>query len=261
MGVDPVNFESCLNQLAARGLLPEPCESAFVVGSFARGWENPGSDLDIYVVMPAPWQGPVTQQIAVTAHPGTVPATIEFVDHVRWEVKYWLDSQIAQVIARVSADRLERRDFSDPGLSLTELLLLGRLPHAIPLSGESWLRQQQERVRASAFRSVMINRALTMVDGCSEDAVGLMKAGDLESAVVSAKQAFTNAVEALLASYGEVEGTKWRARGFREADPKELSFDDYWEIETMTGYQPESQWRWVERVLQVCQRISTEIRL
>jgi hypothetical protein len=43
--------------------------------------------------------------------------------------------------------------------------------------------------------------------------------------------------------------------------PPELSFDDYWQLETMRSYDPETPEKWVEEVLRTCQHVSTEVRL
>ncbi len=65
----------------------------------------------------------------------------------------------------------------------TETSFIQRLSFTQPLEGAEWIRQ---------------------------DAVGMLSSGDLESAVLAARLALDRAVDALLASHGEIEAQpKW----------------------------------------------------
>ncbi len=256
-----MKLENCLKELAGLGLLPVRCEAALVVASVARGWHNPGSDLDLYFVTREPWIGRTDQRIRIATSEEPVPVAVCHVDGRRWEIKYWLDSQVAAVIEAVSRERLDSGAYADDDLTETEELLLARIPHAVPLDGTGWLAKSQDAVRDSAFRTIRVTRSLNLMDQCTEDAVGLLEAADPQSAVLSAKNAFRHAVAAVLADCGEMSKPKWNVRAFQAATPKTLSFSDYWAIETMRGFDPSNPGGWVEEVLTVCQRISTEIEI
>jgi hypothetical protein len=43
--------------------------------------------------------------------------------------------------------------------------------------------------------------------------------------------------------------------------PPELSFEDYWALETLRDLDPEAPGTWVETVLTVCQDIANEVKL
>jgi len=256
-----MKLDNCLKELAGLGLLPTRYEAALVVASVARGWDNPGSDLDICLVTQEPWTSRTDQRIRIATSEEPVPAVVCHVDGRRCDIKYWLDSQITAVIQAVSPERLESGAYADDDLTETEELLLARIPHAVPLDGAGWLGKCQELVRASAFRTICVTRSLNLMDQCTEDAVGLLEAADPQSAVLSAKNAFRHAVAAVLADCGEMSKPKWNVRAFQAATPKTLSFSDYWAVETMRGFDPSNPGAWVEEVLRTCQRISMEIEI
>jgi predicted nucleotidyltransferase len=255
-----VTLEKCLPELSNRGLLPANYESIVVVGSRARGWANEGSDCDIYVITAEPWHGPRTMETRLHVTPETVPIAVEFVDERRWEIKYFLQSQIDQVLDKVTSEQ-SADGTTDSEVTLPEQLLLVRLAYAIAVAGEEKLAVCQRRIRESRFRSVLVSQALDLLDSCSEDAVGALGSGDRETAVVATKRAFIHAVQALLASHDEYESGKWRSRAMRLLDPEELPFDEYWAIETMRTFDPEAAHLWVEQVLTTCQRISAGIEI
>jgi hypothetical protein len=106
------------------------------------------------------------------------------------------------------------------------------------------------------------SQALYLLDHYTEDAVGMRANNDMNSAVLAARQALGFAVDALLASHGELETQpKWRARRMREVLPSELSYDEYWDLETMRSYDKDAPERWVDEVLLLCQRIAAAVNL
>jgi hypothetical protein len=109
----------------------------------------------------------------------------------------------------------------------------------------------------------MVTRTLARADSFLEDAIGQLGAGDVESAVISAKMAFSHCVDALLESAGEYGfyTPKWRARRMRAVAPGAISFEDYWAIETMRGYDPADPGAWVSSVVRTCQRLSMKIEV
>jgi nucleotidyltransferase-like protein len=256
-------FAGCLAELERRGLLPEPALAAFVVGSVAKGWANTTSDYDICVVTTRPWAGESGKQLRVLLDPPTVPSAMTEVDSRRWEVKYWLDSQVDQMLAKVSWPAFEEGRVAGQILVDTEELFLERLVSCVPLAGEDWVRRRRGEVEASAFRAYVVTRSLAESDGSVEDALGQLAADDLESAVLSARRAFGLAVDALLESAGEYgyHTPKWRARRFRAASPAAMSFDDYWAIETMRDLDPQAPAKWVEKVIRICKDIAIEAEI
>jgi hypothetical protein len=229
-------------------------------GSLVRGWGNDRSDLDIYVIVKEPWQTESAQIDSVALHPDTIPVDGVYVDKRRWDVEYWLESQVDQLFAKVSAEELESIQPAGKRMMDPEVAFLQRFSHAAPIDKDEWLDERKRRLDASPLHSVMALRALHMMDIYTEDVVGQLAADDVDSAVLTSKIAFRYAMDALLASHGEFgESPKWFARRFRAADPPELSFDDYWAFETMQSFDPAAPERWVEEVLVLCRKISSEV--
>lgn len=256
MSIDP---EACLTELRGRELLGDDALCVFASGSIVRGWGNAQSDFDLYVASAAAWTGHVDEQSPVDLDPPTIPVTAFHVDDVRWDVEYWQSGQIDQLFEKVSWSKYDEDD-GPLTLSRHEIDFLERLPYADALVGAEWLQAQNEALKASAVRPMLVRSRLNMVDIFTEDAVGQLMSGDQESAVLSARQAFAYAVDALTAHLGEIgHSIKWRARRVRSVQPAPLSFEDYWTLETMVGYDPAAPDRWVEKVLEACQRIVLEV--
>ncbi len=254
-----IDLLSCRAYLTAAGLIPEDVCSVFCTGSVARGWSNPGSDYDIYVVSEGLFRTTGSASIRMPLDPGTVPVHIRYVDGRRWEIKYWTDGQIGQVLSKVSAACFEASD--SYSLISDEELLLERIVTCLPIIGAEWVTTRRDDVRESAYREFVITRSLGYADKAAESALGQLAAFDLQSAVLSAHQAMRHTVDALLESkecYGTITG-KWRARRMREATPAALSFEQYWSMETMTDLNPADPGDWVRRTISWCKVTAMEI--
>jgi hypothetical protein len=246
-----------LAELGARGLLPAGRRCVMISGSRIRGWGNDLSDYDIYVIADRPWQTATTSSYPVALDPAEITADEAVVDGVRWDLKYWLDSQVDQLIDRVGRDAFDADPTGARHLGPAELDLLERITHAIAADGAAWLRDRREAVLSSALRAMLVVRQLQLVDLYTEDAAGQLAADDLHSAVLSARLAFGHAVDALMAHHGEIgQRAKWRARRVRAVAAPDLPFEDYWAIETMRAYDPGEPGDWVREVVTWCQKIS-----
>lgn len=250
-----------LATLEGRNLLPETTLAAFVVGSTARGWDNVRSDFDIYVVIGADELPPTAESIPLPLDPPFARSEGFYESGKRWEVTYWLDSQIDQMLAKVSWEAYEAGTIAENALVRKEELALARLGNCLPLIGMDWLGKARTKLAESAFRSFTVVRSLGMADDAVEDALGQMESSDLHSATISARTAFGHAIDALLDGEGEYGShmPKWRANRFKAAAPSAISFDDYWEIETMQTYDPADPRPWITNVLTVCQDIAMRV--
>jgi hypothetical protein len=255
-------YRGCLAELDRHGLLPSSYEAVYVGGSRVRGWGNERSDLDIYVIVAQPWRSDSAQIDTVALHPDTIPVEVLYVDKQRWDVEYWLESQVDQLFAKVGPDQLEGGQQAGRRMTYPEVCFLERIGYAGLVGKDEWVRARQRQLEGLPVDSVMALRALHMMDIYTEDVVGQLAAGDVVSAVLTAKIALRYAVDALLASHGEFgESLKWFAHRFRAADPPELDFDEYWALETMRSFDPAAPEQWIEEVLMLCRRISSEVRV
>lgn len=253
-------FEGCLPELRNRGLLPGDQVSVFLGGSLVRGWGNEASDLDVYVISGSPRLDPSTGVAPVALTPDFVPIEVIYVNGRRWDIEYWTVGQVEQLLAKVSWTEFDAGRTGADMLASHERDFVERLHHSLPLSGPQWLEETRGLLGGSAIRQIFVTRALNFADIFVEDAVGQLKGGDRESAVLSAKLAFNSAIYALHCAHGELgQSSKWAARRFRHIDQQVVPFEEYWAIETMRDFDADDPAAWIESVVLLCRRISLEV--
>ncbi|WP_320777264.1 hypothetical protein [Streptomyces sp. CRN 30] len=252
-----------LEEMDRRGLIPTDCLAVCCVGSVARGWSNNTSDYDFNIISSTAWVGEGTPAVSMPLRPGGVPAVALEVDGRRWEIKYWLDAQVTQMIDKVSWEQFEAGTSTSKVLTDAEKLFLEQMSTCLTLSGTTWTEACRRRVEESAFRAFVTTSSLAQADSSIEDASGQLTAGDHDSAVLSARQAFGHTVDALLESEGDFGShtSKWRARRLRETRPRALSFEDYWALETMRSFDPDDPQAWVKLVIQRCRDLSMDVEI
>jgi hypothetical protein len=255
-------FKDAAKELDSRSCLPAERLALLVVGSMAQGWANEDSDLDMYVVTSELWSGS-RARVAVPLDTDFVSAEVQYVEGRRCEIKYWLDSQVDQMLAHVTWEEFEQPSQAAKILHVLEESFLERLVTCVPVEGEAWVRRRREQLQRSAFKALLVTRSLANSDGCCEDALGQLAAGDLHSAVLSARQALGFSVDGLLESAGcfGSHNPKWRARRFRAVAPPQMRFEDYWCLETMRTFDPKDPERWVIDVVRTCKNLHTLVEI
>ena len=259
-----MDLEACRDYLAIEDRKPSGMLAAFCVGSVARGWANPGSDYDLCVVSSDMKSRPsrAITWVNVPVQPPEVPVEVSFDFGRRWEVKYWTDAQIAQMLEKVTWDRFNGSGAAEP-LAHVEELFIERLLTCIPIFGEDWIEAARDNVRQSAYREFVVSRSLSEADNAIEDALGQLAANDQNSAVLSAHYAVGHTVDALLDIHGHY-GTrtrKWRARRVLDAGPTILAFDDYWAYETMAELDPTDPTEWITDAVNWCRDLARGVEL
>jgi predicted nucleotidyltransferase len=257
-----IDIEVARNLLASARLLPQDALAAFFVGSAARGWMTPASDVDIYIVTADLFRPEDGAALAVPLQPDVVWTRLAYLDERRWEIKYWTESQVGQILEKVSRASFESEETAT-SLTLPEEAFLERVLSCIPLSGEQWVLDQREVVQASAFREIIVSRSLGEADKAAENALGQLAMGDPQGAALAAHGAMRYTVDALLDSIG-CHGSispKWRVRRVREASPAALPFDRYWAMETMQDLDRADPEPWVHSTLSWCREMAMEIEV
>lgn len=255
-------FMDAAELLAERGLLPKACRAVLVAGSIVRGWGNVSSDVDLYVVTDEPWWQEGLERQAIPLGTGYVGVADTMVDDLRWDVRYWSQAQVDELFDKVSWETYRTVDDAGGRLTPAEVMTLERFGYGLAPLGSDWLAAHREKLAASAFRTMLAVHRLNWVDNVTEDAAGQLESGDLPAAVLSAREAFASSMDALLAYHGEPGcNSKWRPRRVQAVAPEAISFDEYWEIETMRRYDPDDPGSWVEEVLGWCRKLTMEISL
>jgi len=242
--------------------IPQGMQAALLVGSYARGWANEGSDIDVVVIGTMQPSDDVNF-LPVPLDPPNVAFVGWYVDSLGWEVKYWLIDQVEQMLDKLRWESFEENKAAGQSIIEQEELFLERLFTAMPLQGAEWLRQIRSRLSGSAFRTLVTSRSLGNADKSIVDALGQADADDLTSATLSARSAYGHAVDALLESH-DVYGSltvKWRARRVQEAALPALPFEDYWSVETMANLDRDDLRKWVTDTVKRTRRLmmATEI--
>ncbi|WP_413803256.1 hypothetical protein [Streptomyces iranensis] len=258
MGMD---LSRMVDTLRDRQLVPDACQAALLVGSAARGWNNERSDFDIYLISTESWSGPESIEVSVPLRPAVVGWQSFYADSRSWDLAYWLDDQVDQMLAKVSWANFDQvRAASGDTLARREEVFLERLTTCVPLIGEDWVARRRAELEASAFRSIMVTRSLGAAHRAVEDTLGQLEDGDINSAVLSARIALGHTVDALLEERGPyVSNPKWRARRFQAANPTALTFAQYWDLETMRNFDPGNPAKWINEVLTLCQDLALKI--
>lgn len=259
-----VDVGRVMEVLRARHLVPDTCLALYAVGSAARGWSNRRSDLDLCLISTEPWFPPDSVEIPVPLRPSLFRRHTFHADNHVWDLTYWLDDHVEQMLTKISWAEFDQvRASSDDVLAPQEAVFLGRMAMCVPLVGEAWVARRRAEIDVSAFRSILVTRSLGAANLAIEDALGQMEIGDHDSAVLSARIAFDQTVDALLAERGEYEShiPKWRARRFRAADLRTLTFSSYWAIETMREFDHENPSKWISDVLTLCQDLALKVNI
>ncbi|MEU6487790.1 hypothetical protein [Streptomyces sp. NPDC046887] len=256
-------LDGCLEEMDRRGLLPADCLTVCCVGPVARGWADGGGCYDFQIVSATPFDAAGAHPLPVALDPPEVPCVVTQVTDRRWELTYWGAAQVRQVLAKVTWEQFERGGPAVAALTEAEELFLERMSAGRALSGTGWAEECRRQVAESAFRAIVTTRSLAAADSVIEDAVRRLAAQDVESAVLSARQALGHTVDALLESEGDFgpRVPRWRARRLRETRPAALPFAEYWAMETMRAFDPARPEAWVTAVLQRCRDLAFEVEI
>ncbi|WP_406739521.1 nucleotidyltransferase domain-containing protein (plasmid) [Streptomyces sp. NBC_00853] len=253
-------YKDSLGELKSRGFLPEDFSAVFIGGSVARGWNNPLSDIDFYVVVPEPWTSATSDHVTVPLTPNRIVTEAFDVDGRRWEIRYWLSSQLDQVLEKISWEDFDGGVVPAYKLNHVEETLLERISKGLPVAGQGWIEEKRRIIDASALKAITVTRELGASDDLVEDALGQLENNDIPSAILSARAAFGHSVNALLAGAGDYDGTdKWRSRRMRAVNPELLPYDLYWEVETMRRLDSQSPEEWVIGVSRLCKRLARKL--
>lgn len=191
---------------------------AYVGGSAARGWANPRSDIDVYVLGADSdaLEGAETEgHPRVDVHALSTATVDRLLDAFSWDV------------VRQGTDYLGTR-------SHREWLMLERLHHPYPLMGHDVLADYQQRLAGTAYRHMLVQEHFHFADGYAEDCLGQLAIGDDDSAVLSGWTSRMRSIDGLLSARGVYTwNPKWRARAMQEAKQDLMTYDEFWRVMTM----------------------------
>ncbi|HUN36806.1 MAG TPA: nucleotidyltransferase domain-containing protein [Trebonia sp.] len=230
-------------------------------GSYARGWEHQHSDVDVIVIGQAPEAMRTPDDREVLRH-------LRYIDGKRWEIEYYQPGFIARLANAVSEERAAMAKGGDP-LSVLGAYRLSRalrLHDGVPLSGPELAESCKRQLSAAGLAEVVTGLAVHECDAAVDDALGLLAAGDLQSAVLAAAVALGYAIDACLAWHGQLTpGAKWRYRKYllltEREKPGELPMtaEKCWRLLTLADLETSNADAWVHDIVGKCQQVIFEV--
>jgi predicted nucleotidyltransferase len=181
--------------------------TAWVSGSMVEGLGNPSSDIDIFVALPQ--IGP------------SLPTTRRNLDHStyatveggrRFDVEYWSEEKIGDL-----ANKLAEAPIADP-MSNTlhyfeywETEFIHRILVGLPLLNEEAFMRLRGCFNRRRLGAYLATNAIHRVDDAFDDTVGMLLGGDLDCAVLRARDTVEFSIDAMLYANGVTnDKTKFR---------------------------------------------------
>ena len=209
-----------------------PDDCVWVSGSTFDGLGHATSDVDVFVATPAiASTTPTTRR-----HNGF--AVHAFIDaRTRFDIEYWEFGCL-----RGLAEKLATVPLDDPDVNLVnwfskwETEFIHRLFICVPLVNADAVRELRDMFDRTRLARYLYDTALHFYDNSYDDCIGMLEAGQLESAAIQARCVAGYAIDALLAASGSTSAQeKFRPERFkrmvRQCAGGGRLFARYWEIE------------------------------
>ncbi|GAA3229127.1 hypothetical protein [Nonomuraea helvata] len=240
---------------------PEFAEATctFLSGSVTLGWGNETSDIDAFIITREPFATETSDLLFIEQRVSTVDPVawiaVGQLGPYRADIEIWHEAQVDELVKRFARTGTGHyRGYNGP-FGVAERELFYRLRVGVPLSGEDWWQEKKEAILTSDYRLWLAEEIKNSVENRLEDAVGMLSAGDHESAVLAGYDAFTKALAALLATYGDFsQQPKWLYRRLQKYTPDEITVEDAWKVLSKAGCY-EAPGKWVENVTDIAARL------
>ncbi|MEV0195761.1 nucleotidyltransferase domain-containing protein [Nonomuraea sp. NPDC050691] len=220
----------------------------FLSGSVTQGWGNETSDIDVFVVTKEPFDTEKSELLFIEQRVSTKDPVawiaVGQLGAFRADIEIWHEAQVEELLKRFERDGSGHyRGYNGP-FGFAERELFYRLTIGVPLCGEGWWSEKREAILGSDYRLWLAEEVKNAVENRLEDATGMLKAGDHESAVLAGYETLTKSLMALLATYGDFsQQQKWLYRRMQKYAPAEVSVEDAWKALSMAGcYEAPDEW-------------------
>jgi hypothetical protein len=177
----------------------EDIQTAWVSGSLIEGLGNPSSDVDIFVAL----SGPIPEETSLTRK-GEDHGVLALIDgNVRYDIEFWPQTDIFNL-----KRKLDCLPVNDPNrnnlhyLTYWETEFIHRLLIGLPICNEQQFINLKKTFDADRFSRFLMDTAIRRTDDAFDDAVGMMRAGQLRMAALRARDALHFSVDAKLYAHG-----------------------------------------------------------
>ncbi|MBO3747358.1 hypothetical protein J5X84_14875 [Streptosporangiaceae bacterium NEAU-GS5] len=186
----------------------------FISGSLVEGIGNVTSDLDVFVVHDGPGEGGVDM--------GDYSIEIDYTDDVRVDIEIRSADQLTKVV-KVIGDCPPDDSAAAATIAFEHLKLAHNVRTALPVTGHARLAELQAAFDWEKLARLLAVRFLGEYNASAEDAVGVIQAGDGETALLNSRRALGCAVDACLAANGATNcEPKWRFAKLRALGDERL---------------------------------------
>jgi hypothetical protein len=193
--------------LALEGIDPDGPSVVYLSGSVVEGLANSASDIDLFVVA----DGAEPRAPAVFRK-SRFSVAIHFVGARRIDFEYWPPKEVLAIARRLAAVQ-PGKEFVAEALDPTDEVFIHRVGIGVPLVNAEGFRKLQAEFDFERFRRYLVQQAVHRLDGALEDLTGMLDDGDLEVALLRARDVVGLAADAFLHDRGFTNTLpKWRAR-------------------------------------------------
>lgn len=191
-------------------VLDMPGSALALAGSLIEGIGNSRSDIDAYVIAPAPCDGRLSFGTCQVVSVRGLMLDIEYVDLV-------LLRRLTDTLARFPSTHDRDPRTSAIALSMTEIKILHNLLLAQPVFGADVWHDTICAIDAAALARILFDFCSVSIDMTQEDSLGFLGADDPESARGSLRILRQHLGGAILATFGETNpAEKWRNLKLRQ---------------------------------------------
>jgi hypothetical protein len=203
----------------------------YLSGSVVTPLGNPWSDVDVYVLTDRRPIGPFA------ADGGTNWVSQHFEGDRRVDFEFWCLAHVQDLAGRLAGLELGGgRHLARALFTHIEECFLHRLRNAVPILNVEAVRAWQARFDFAKFAAYLAQETIRQTDAVHEDVCGMLEAGHLDVAALSARHLVGLSVDAYLHRRGGTDPVvKWRPRQLALADDgsafhREVA-TSYWRLE------------------------------
>lgn len=182
---------------------------AFISGSVVENFANSTSDVDLYVLAPAPELVDIRRSATATYQHASI--SLFFVDGGKVDAEIWDIDQVRHLLEITKGLGDTTQDISAI-LSDVDLQLLHRIRVGVGLRGKPEFEALRSSADWRALAHLIAQRAERTYNGFAEDAIGAIRATEGLTAMLTSRMALESAVDYVTAAHGSTNTKpKWRA--------------------------------------------------
>ena len=233
----------------------------YLSGSIVTPLANPWSDIDVFVLSD---RGPIGP---LALDEGTDLVSVHFLENRGVDYEFWRPADV-----RALAERLARLELGVATHMIRKLFtyaeecFIHRVRVGVPMINADGFHAVRALFDFDKLGAYQAQEVIRTIDGVHEDACGMLEAGDLDSAVFSARNLVELSVDVYLHKRGNTDpSVKWRSRYLELFDDRSSFHEEitgtYWRLEFPQSADrradPAGRRRYVEACLNFSRRVTS----